>query len=56
MDESAIITVHVPLRIIAEKNAKQVSKAISAEHGILITAICCLSIWKHHSSYLRMAK
>lgn len=43
MDETALTTVHVPPKVIAGKNVKQVSQVTSAERGVLVTCICCVS-------------
>jgi len=43
MDETALTTVHVPPKVISEKNVKQVAQVTSAERGILVTGICCVS-------------
>lgn len=43
MDETALTTVHVPPQVIAGKNVKQVGQVTSAERGILVTTICCVS-------------
>lgn len=43
MDETALTTVHVPPKVIAGKNVKQVGQVTSAERGTLITTVCCVS-------------
>ena len=43
MDETALTTVHKPAKILAEKNAKQVGVATSAEQGTLVTLVGCVS-------------
>lgn len=43
MDETALTTVHVPPKVIAAKNTKQVGQITSAERGLLVTTVCCIS-------------
>lgn len=43
MDESGITTVQKPLRIIATKGQRQISKMTSGERGTTVTIICAMS-------------
>jgi len=43
VDETALTTVHVPPKIIAGRNTKQVGLATSGERGTLVTLIGCVS-------------
>ena len=43
MDETALTTFHKPAKILAEKNAKQVGVATSAEQGTLVTLVGCVN-------------
>ena len=43
MDETGLTTVHKPLKVIAERKARQVGQVTSAERGVLTTVICAVS-------------
>lgn len=43
LDETALTTVHVPPKIIAQKGQKQVGQATSGERGTLVTACCIVA-------------
>jgi len=43
MDETALTTVHVPPKVVAGKNIKQVGQVTSAERGTLVTAAACVN-------------
>ena len=43
MDETAMTTVHIPSKVLASKNTKQVGQVTSAERGTLVTAAACVN-------------
>ena len=42
-DETAVTTVHTPLKVIAQKGSKQVRQVTSTERGTLVTHLCFVS-------------
>ena len=43
MDESGVTTVQKPIKIVSMKGKKQVSRVTSAEKGLTVTLLCCMS-------------
>ncbi|XP_072375636.1 uncharacterized protein [Diabrotica undecimpunctata] len=43
LDETATTTVHKPIKVLAPKGSKQVSKCTSGERGVLVTTCCRVS-------------
>ena len=43
MDETAMTTVHIPSKVLASKNTKQVGQVTFAERGTLVTAAACVN-------------
>lgn len=43
LNETGLSTVHTPVRVIAAKGIKQVGSITSAERGVNVTMICCIS-------------
>ena len=43
IDETGLTTVHKPPKVLADKKARQVEQVTSAERGVLVTMIGCVS-------------
>jgi len=48
VDESGLVSVHHPLKIMAVKGMKQIRKLTSGEHGKTIAIICCFNAASTH--------
>ena len=44
LDETGLMTLLAPPKILAEKGCKKVGQISSAERGILVTARCCIGV------------